>query len=83
MQTVTTLSEKKNQLIVWVLLFLVPITGMGVDLIAPSLPALALVHWIKPSIDNWVWHWTFHYQGHYYDEQKDLMRLVLIQQRIR
>ena len=35
------LSEKRIQLIVWTLLFLMPLVGMAVDLIAPSLPAIA------------------------------------------
>lgn len=35
------LSEKKSSLIIWTLLCLMPIVGMAVDLIAPSLPAIA------------------------------------------
>lgn len=35
------LSEKRTQLIIWTLLCLMPIIGMAVDLIAPSLPAIA------------------------------------------
>jgi DHA1 family bicyclomycin/chloramphenicol resistance-like MFS transporter len=37
----TPLSEKRTQLIVWTLLCLMPIVGMAVDLVAPSLPAIA------------------------------------------
>jgi DHA1 family bicyclomycin/chloramphenicol resistance-like MFS transporter len=36
-----TLTEKHTQFIIWTLLCLMPIVGMGVDLIAPSLPAIA------------------------------------------
>lgn len=35
------LSQKKRRQIVWTLLFLMPIVGMAVDLVAPSLPAIA------------------------------------------
>ncbi len=35
------LSEKRTQLIIWTLLCLMPIIGMTVDLVAPSLPAIA------------------------------------------
>ncbi len=34
------LSEKRTRLIIWILLGLMPIAGMAVDLIAPSLPAM-------------------------------------------
>ncbi len=37
----TALTEKHTQLIVWILLALYPIVGMVVDLVAPSLPAIA------------------------------------------
>lgn len=41
-QPVTTdFSEKKTQTIVWTLLFVMPILGMTIDLVAPSLPAIA------------------------------------------
>ncbi len=36
----TVLSEKRAQLIIYILLILMPIVGMAVDLIAPSLPAM-------------------------------------------
>lgn len=36
------LSDKHIHLIVWTLLFLVPLSGMAIDLIAPSLPAISL-----------------------------------------
>ena len=39
--TQLSLSPKHTQLIIWTLLFLTPITGMSVDLIAPSLPAMS------------------------------------------
>lgn len=35
------LSEKRRRIIVWTLLCLMPIIGMAVDLVAPSLPAIA------------------------------------------
>lgn len=35
------LSERRTQIIVWTLLCLMPIVGMAVDLVAPSLPAIA------------------------------------------
>lgn len=38
---VSIFSEKRTQLIVWILLLLMPLIGMAVDLIAPSLPAIA------------------------------------------
>lgn len=37
----TDLSSAKTKQIIWVLLFLMPIVGMAVDLVAPSLPAIA------------------------------------------
>lgn len=39
--TTLVLSEKRIQLILWTLLALFPIIGMSVDLVAPSLPAIA------------------------------------------
>ena len=36
------ISEKQTQIIIWTLLFITPIIGMAVDLVAPSLPAMAI-----------------------------------------
>ncbi len=41
LSTTSPLSEKSIQRIVWTLLCLMPIMGMAVDLVAPSLPAIA------------------------------------------
>ncbi len=48
--TVTTFSEKQTQTIVWTLLFVMPILGMTIDLVAPSLPAIATDLKVNPSI---------------------------------
>lgn len=37
----TTMNDQKRQLIMWTLLGILPVTGMAVDLISPSLPAIA------------------------------------------
>lgn len=42
MNNATTLTEKKVKIITWSLLFIMPVIGMAVDLIAPSLPAIAM-----------------------------------------
>jgi DHA1 family bicyclomycin/chloramphenicol resistance-like MFS transporter len=44
------LSEKRTQLIVWTLLCFIPIMGMGVDLISPSLPAISNNFKVTPGL---------------------------------
>lgn len=48
--TTPVFSEKRTQIIVWNLLFLMPIIGMVVDLVAPSLPAIATSLQVSNSI---------------------------------
>ena len=45
-----TLSERKVQIIVWTLLFCNPLMGMAVDLVSPSLPAIATDLHVLPSV---------------------------------
>ncbi len=45
-----TLSERKVQFIIWTLLFCNPLIGMAVDLVAPSLPAIAAGLHVLPSV---------------------------------
>jgi MFS transporter, DHA1 family, multidrug resistance protein len=47
---VAVLSERKIQIIVWTLLLCNPLIGMAVDLIAPSLPAIAVNLHVLPSV---------------------------------
>ena len=49
-----TLSESKIQFIVWTLLFCNPLIGMAVDLVAPSLPAIAAGLHVLPSVAKGV-----------------------------
>lgn len=49
-----TLTERKVQLIVWTLLFCNPLIGMAVDLVAPSLPAIALDLHVSPGVAKGV-----------------------------
>lgn len=49
-----TLSERKVQLIVWTLLCCNPLVGMAVDLVAPSLPAIAVGLHVLPSVAKGV-----------------------------
>ena len=48
------LSERKVQFIVWTLLFCNPLIGMAVDLVAPSLPAIAVSLHVLPSVAKGV-----------------------------
>ncbi len=50
----TTLSERKTHAIVRTLLLLMPIIGMAVDLVAPSLPAIATDLHVLPSVAKGV-----------------------------
>jgi DHA1 family bicyclomycin/chloramphenicol resistance-like MFS transporter len=45
-------SNKQTQGIVWTLLFLMPIIGMAVDLVAPSLPAITNTLKISPQLSK-------------------------------
>lgn len=46
--------ERKIRIMVWTLLFLSPIVGMAVDLVAPSLPAIASGLGVLPSVAKGV-----------------------------
>lgn len=47
------LSHAQTQLIVWNLLMLIPIVGMAIDLVAPSLPAIAMgLHMPQSIVQN-------------------------------
>lgn len=50
MSSTITFPENKIQRIVWTLLFLFPIFGMAVDLVAPSLPAISDGLHVSPSV---------------------------------
>ena len=52
--SMTVFSGKKIQIMVWTLLLLSPIIGMAVDLVAPSLPAIAAGLHVSPSLAKGV-----------------------------
>lgn len=44
------LTDKRIQIIIWILLLTTPISGMAVDLIAPSLPSMAISLSVSPKL---------------------------------
>ena len=52
--SMTVFSGKKIQIMMWTLLLLSPIIGITVDLVAPSLPAIAAGLHVSPSLAKGV-----------------------------